>query len=75
MGKPASYLCLSSPYQFKFFKRCIPQILLGPFLNTLSHIRTNDSIWPLSFNKIINNYPKSAIFGMVKNLVVFLKQF
>ena len=23
---------------FKFFKGCLPQILLGPFLNTLSHI-------------------------------------
>ena len=24
---------------FKFFKGCLPQILLGPFLNTLSHIK------------------------------------
>ena len=23
---------------FKFFKGCLPQILLGPFLNTLSHL-------------------------------------
>ena len=22
---------------FKFFKCCVPQILLGPFLNTLTH--------------------------------------
>ena len=29
---------LSRPYPFKFFKGCLPQILLGPFLNTLSHI-------------------------------------
>ena len=28
----------SRPYPFKFFKGCLPQILLGPFLNTLSHI-------------------------------------
>ena len=26
-----------SAYHFKFFKGCLPQILLGPFLNTLSH--------------------------------------
>ena len=26
------------PYHFKFFKGCIAQILLGPFLNALSHI-------------------------------------
>ena len=28
-------VCLSRPYQFKFFQGCLPQILLGPFLNTL----------------------------------------
>ena len=26
------------PYHFKFFKGCLPQILLGPFLNTLTHM-------------------------------------
>ena len=25
-------------FTFKFFKDCLPQILLGPLLNTLSHI-------------------------------------
>ena len=25
--------CLSKSYPFKFFKACLPQILLGPFLN------------------------------------------
>ena len=30
--------CLSRPYHFKFFKGCLPQILLGPLFNTLSHI-------------------------------------
>ena len=29
---------VSRPYHFKFFKGCLPQILLGPFLNTLTHI-------------------------------------
>ena len=32
------YGLLSRPYHFKFFKGCLPQILLGPFLNTLSHM-------------------------------------
>ena len=27
-------VCLSRPYHFKFFKGCLPQILLSPFLNT-----------------------------------------
>ena len=26
------------PYLFKFFKGCLPQILLGPLLNVLSQI-------------------------------------
>ena len=33
-----SKICLGRPYPFKFFKGCLPQILLGPLLNTLSHI-------------------------------------
>ena len=31
---------LGRPYHFTFFKGCLPQILLGPFLNTLSHMMT-----------------------------------
>ena len=31
-------VCLSRPYPFKFFKGCLPQNLLSPLLNTLSHI-------------------------------------
>ena len=30
--------CLSRPYQIKFFKGCLPQTSLVPFLNTLSQI-------------------------------------
>ena len=29
---------LSRPYHFKLFKGCVRQILLCPFLNTLTHI-------------------------------------
>ena len=44
--KPSFYLAqvfkcffyLSGPYHFKFFKGCLPQILLGSFLNTLNHM-------------------------------------
>ena len=32
------YGLLSRPYSFKAFKGCLPQILLGPFLNTFSHM-------------------------------------
>ena len=31
-------ICLSRPYHFIFFKGCLPQILLGLVLNTLSQI-------------------------------------
>ena len=31
-------VCLSRPYHFKFFKGCLPQILLGSFFNTLTQI-------------------------------------
>ena len=41
-------ICFSWPYHFKFFKGCLPQILLSPFLNTLSHIFGWNS-WVLYF--------------------------
>ena len=31
-------ICLSRQYLFTFFKGCLLQILLGPFLNTLTHV-------------------------------------
>ena len=31
-------ICLSKPYPFKFSKGYLPQILLGPFLNTFSQM-------------------------------------
>ena len=30
------FICLSRPYPFKFFKGCLPQILLGPFLSQMA---------------------------------------
>ena len=35
MGQSIQIYCLSRPYHLKFFKGCLPQILLGPYLNTL----------------------------------------
>ena len=34
-------VCLGRRYHFKFFKGCLPQILLSSFLNTLSHMVLN----------------------------------
>ena len=40
--QPLKYLkgygLLRRPYPLKFFKGCLPRILLGPFFNTLSHM-------------------------------------
>ena len=36
--KNLNMVCLCRPYHFKFFKSCLPQILLDPFLNILSRI-------------------------------------
>ena len=33
------------PYKFKFFKGCLPQILLGPFLITLPQIKHHSQLW------------------------------
>ena len=37
---------------FKFFKGCHPQILLGPFSNTLTHITSKQPSSPSSMRKI-----------------------
>ena len=44
-------VCLSRWYQFKVYKSCLPQILLGPFLNTLTHLIS--ILWTYVHYKII----------------------
>ena len=44
-GSFYNMLCLSRPYHFKFFKGCLPQISIGPFLNTLSHMIHDVNFW------------------------------
>ena len=41
--------CFNRSYHFNFFKGCLPQILLGPFINTLSHL----FIWAFAFWVIV----------------------
>ena len=45
---------LSRPQSFKFFKGCLPQILLGSFLNILSRIVVQIISSILIFNIILN---------------------
>ena len=58
------YLTLSRPDPFKFFKGCLPQILLGPILNTLSHLSKQ--------TVILKSYLKSvALFLFMKEMYTF----
>ena len=43
------YLCLGRPYHFKFFKGSLPQILLGPFLNTQTQMNPVKEVTRASF--------------------------
>ena len=54
--------CLSRPYLSYFFKGCLPQILLGPFLNILSHV-------------VVSLFRKDAPTLLLKILVKYLKGF
>ena len=48
-------VCLGRPYQFKFFKSCLPQVLLGPFLNTLTHMFGTVEFWWQTGKVVLGN--------------------
>ena len=53
-------------YPLKCFKSCLPQILLGPFSNTLAHIPLPISLPSFSENiKIIENLCKKWVKGIL----------
>ena len=45
-------VCLERPYRFNFFKGCIPQISLGPFLNILTQIKFSSYPYALIKNRL-----------------------
>ena len=56
---------LSRPYIFNFFKGCLPQILLGPFLNFLSHLyakiyRFLSPVSHFSYCFLLANFPSTV---------------
>ena len=73
-------VCLSRPYSFKFFKGCLSQILLGPFLNTLSHFilrvsKMRSHVLSLVFlpkNATSKLQPLDA--EIIKNFIVFYRK-
>ena len=55
---------LGRPYHFKYFKGCLPQFLLGPFLNTLTYLQRhfkNSSI-TYSSTSLINPFHITSLF-------------
>ena len=50
------------PYHFNFLKGCLPQVLLGPFLNTLTHLL----IWSLCIRVIFSSC-SSPVGGGLKD--------
>ena len=53
----------------KNFKGCLPQILLAPFLNTLSHIKL--LFTSLRFSSLVNCKPPIGIFQETANITIF----
>ena len=57
------------PYHFIFFKGYLPQILLGPFLNTLSHITITSNTYQL-LKKRHKSFRKSKRFPAISGFVL-----
>ena len=55
---------LGRPYTFKFFEGCLSQILLGPFLNTLSQML----VWNYQF-VFVKEIGYSVIFLLLIGLI------
>ena len=51
-------VCLGK-YHFKLFKGCLPQILVGPFLNTLTHLFISRNFSLKHFEVTIHFYEKT----------------
>ena len=55
-------VCLGRPFHLKFFKGCLPQILLGPFLNTMTQMCLSSTIPDeLKFADIVPGYKKQDV--------------
>ena len=54
MGQSNQEWTKSRPYPAKFFKGCLPQILLGPLFNTLFDMQTNQFLSPLKSSETLH---------------------
>ena len=57
-------VCLRRPYSFKFFKGCLPKILLGSLLNTLPHMAYIQFSWG---KKLLGKFIKNIISPLKKH--------
>ena len=62
-------VCLSRPHRFIFFKGCLPQVLLGPFLNTLTHIIIQFSI--KNGRWVDNKHPMNSKWSVIQQLKIW----
>ena len=63
--------CLGRPYRFKFFNGCLPQILLGPFLNTLPNIVLGEFNLDLCHNQFSLLKECYGYYNLIKTIHVF----
>ena len=66
-------MCLRRPYHFKFFKGCLPQILLGPFLNTLTQAIIISSKLAQTNQLNTNNAGSAKVRSPYRNLRILEK--
>ena len=63
---------LGRVYPFKFFKGCLPQILLGPLLNTFSHIcYISQNSVSFSHKRALNSFLANAPILYPLKIIVF----
>ena len=69
-------VCLGRPYHFNFFKGCLPQILLGPFLHILTHLSLqNSSENCQKFLVIIERFSVMALVTTNQKMLILLYLF
>ena len=63
------YMVCSRPYYLKFFKGCLPQILFGPFFNTLTQIIVGHHflrVFDVGWMRFIKSSINSSCFHLQK---------
>ena len=70
---------LNRPYHFKIFEDCLPQILLGPFLNTMTHTKRQLRVLQLRVETGTSHFSNTRLYGVIHDLfkihILFCFQF